>query len=62
MDRTTGQKCQKPRGIFHQFDEKLRLAIVLVAIENAADTRAIHSEELALQAKAHQEKEELAKQ
>ena len=53
---------KKPRGIFHQFDEKLRLAIVMVAMEDAAETRAIHSEELALQAKARQEKEELAKQ
>ena len=53
---------KKPTGMFHNFDDNLRHAIILVAMADAQQTRRRNNEDLQLQAKARREKEELAKE
>jgi hypothetical protein len=50
-----------PCGLFHQFAHEIRHAIVVVAMKDAPATRLRNNEDLALQAKARREKEEMIK-
>lgn len=61
--RPTGTKGdKKPRGIFHEFDDDLRHAIVKVAMRDAPATRERNNNDLELQAKARRKKDELARE
>ena len=62
VHRPTSKKDTKSEGLFHQFSEKIRHAIVLVAMRDAPATKARNNEDLVLQLEAKQAKEELAKQ
>ena len=61
--RNTGAKSdKKKRGLFHEFDEDVRHAIVLMAMRDAPATRSLNTEALKKQATARRMKEEVAKQ
>ena len=62
LHRPTGAKGDnKPRGIFHEFDDALRHAIVKVAMRDAPATRERNNKDIELQAEARRIKEELEK-
>lgn len=61
VHRQTSKKDKKSEGLFHQFHEKLRHAIVLVAMRDAPATKAQNDEDLELQLKAKNAKEKIAK-
>ena len=48
--------------MFHNFDDNLRHAIILVAMADAKQTRRRNNKDLQLQAKARRKKEELEKE
>ena len=60
--KTKSKSNKKPTGIFHEYSRELQYAIVLAAMKDAPATQAAHQEELKLQAKARQDKEDQAKQ
>jgi hypothetical protein len=58
---TNSNPSVNPSGLFHQFAHEIRHAIVVVAMKDAPATRLRNNEDLALQAKARREKEEMIK-
>ena len=60
--KTKSKNDDKSEGMFHQFPEEVRHAIILAAMEDAPVTRERNNADLAAQAKAKREKEEIAKE
>ena len=61
LHRPTAKK-DKAKGMFHQFDEILRYAIVEVAMKDTPKTRAANDEAMKLQQKAKQARENIKKE
>ena len=62
LHRPTSKKDKKTKGMFHQFDEILRYAIVKVAMKDTPKTRAANDETMKLQQRAKQVRENLKKE
>ena len=63
LHRTTKSKNdKKATGIFYEFSREVQHAIVFASMADAPENKAIHQEELELQARTRRKKEELAKQ